>query len=77
MRSREIPNFIQRTDNRDSRPTARIAANGLPLSVRIARGSPYSRNNRSNTGQACDSETESKPSMPNRKRLYPSATVNG
>ena len=54
-----------------------MEANGLPLSLRIASGNPYSRNSRSNSGHACNSDTVSKPATASRKRLYPSATVRG
>ena len=43
MRSGTIPSFIHHTASRESPATARDA-NGAPLSVRIARGSPHSRN---------------------------------
>jgi hypothetical protein len=46
IRSSPIPIFAQRADSRVS-PPAPVEAKGGPLSLRIARGSPCSRNSRS------------------------------
>ena len=45
----------------DVRPWSDVEANGTPLSVRIARGSPYSRKSRSKMGRTPDATVESRP----------------
>ena len=50
MRSSSMPSFNHHTARCDSR-AAPVVANGDPLSVRNARGSPYSRKVRSNHGR--------------------------
>src|SRR5262249_16898513 len=45
-----IPRLIHQTLSWD-RPWMPVVANGTPLSVRMARGSPYSRKRRSKTGR--------------------------
>ena len=42
-------------------PVQRREANGTPLSVRMARGRPYSRNSRSKTGRTPSPLVESRP----------------
>jgi hypothetical protein len=51
MRSGAMPSWIHHTLIAH-RPWIPVEANGAPLSVRIARGRPTSRNSRSNTGRA-------------------------
>jgi hypothetical protein len=52
-------------------------ANGWPLSVRIARGSPSSRKVRSKIGVASSHLVERNPSQVSRLRDARSATVSG
>ena len=46
-----MPSRIHQTERRDSRPSA-VVAKGTPLSVRMMRGRPYSRNSRRKTARA-------------------------
>ena len=58
-----MPSRIHQTLRAD-RPHSPRVTNGAPLSVRIARGSPSSRNVRSHTGRARAPCTEGRPSSP-------------
>jgi hypothetical protein len=55
---------------------AAVVANGGPLSVRIARGKPYSRNVRSNHGRTPRSVGATMRQY-NTKRLHASITASG
>ena len=68
MRSRLMPRRSHQTDSRLKPNSALDDANGVPLSVRMASGSPYSLNTRSKTVNANVDCTDSKPSQASRKR---------
>ena len=55
-----MPRRIHQTLSQE-RPRSAWVANGTPLSVRIARGCPYSRNVRSTIGRAVTVWVESNP----------------
>ena len=52
-------------------------AKGIPLSVRMAWGRPYSLKTRSNTAKAKDERVDSSPSQASRKRELKSVIVSG
>ena len=56
----ECPRRIHQTLS-DVRPCSDVVAKGTPLSVRIARGRPYSRNSRSKIGRTPEPLVESSP----------------
>src|SRR5439155_8630274 len=70
-----MPSFNHQTAKCDSRP-APVVANGDPLSLRMARGNPYSRNVRSNHGRTPRSLGVTMRQH-NTNRLHASATVSG
>ena len=71
-----MPSLIHQTERRE-RPHRALLAKGLPLSVRMASGSPYSWNSRVRTGKAPSCLTDGRASQPIRKRLKLSVTVSG
>ena len=72
-----MPSLIHQTLSGGTGRTSALLANGLPLSVRIASGSPYSRNSRVKAGKAPSCFTDGRASQPSRKRLKLSVTVSG
>ena len=76
IRSGTIPSFIHHTARRESPATARDA-NGAPLSVRIARGRPHSRNADSKIARTRSPSVFSTRWQRNRYRLQASVIVSG
>jgi hypothetical protein len=70
-----MPNLSHQIANGDKWAAA-VVANGGPLSVRIARGKPYSRNVRSNHGRT-PRAVGATMRQHNTKRLHASITVSG
>src|SRR5688572_13525708 len=70
-----MPSFSHHTANRESWP-APVVANGGPLSVRSAHGTPYSRKVRSNHG-CTPPALGAVIRQQSTKRLHASITVSG
>jgi hypothetical protein len=76
MRSGVMQSLIHHTLSRESPPIA-ADANGVPLSLRIRSGSPYSQNAASNTRLLASRRSPSSGSHRIRKRLDASEIVSG
>ena len=75
MKCGSMPSLSHQADSR-VRPPAPVEPNGAPLSQRIARGSPWRRNARTNT--ACDGSIRGATIRTSiRNRLWPSLIVRG
>ena len=66
MRSRRMPRRSHQTASRDRPNNAQAAANGVPLSVRMAAGRPKSLKVRSKTEKANFDLVDSRPSQASR-----------
>jgi hypothetical protein len=71
-----MPSFTHQIESLDNPPAPRLAK-GVPLSVRILSGNPYSRNAVSNTGHARRVFVDGIATQRNNFRLNESVIVNG